>query len=93
MLIQLSHSPMELMVCAIIVLNANYNLYPNASVISNKTGKPCQKTRSRDLVVGESGLAEVIPVIRVVRSIVQQQQFSDTHLNATTKARDTQNAI
>jgi CBS domain-containing protein len=44
-------------------------------------------------VVGEDGLAGVITVTDIARSLAEQQQFSDTLLNAMARADDMQNAI
>jgi len=44
-------------------------------------------------VVGEDGLAGVISVTDIARSLAEQQQFHDTLLNAMVSALDTQNAV
>jgi len=44
-------------------------------------------------VVGEDGLAGVITVTDIARSLAEQQQFSDSLLNAMARSHDAQNAI
>lgn len=44
-------------------------------------------------VVGEDGLAGVITATDIARSLAEQQQFSDTLLNAMARTQNAQNAI